>query len=116
MARLLIVFIALFLPLQFAWSAASAYCQHESGEPQQSMHFGHHVHACKDDGSKGADGTQKAHADCGVCQAAGTPGIATQSDAIAFVAASALPLMVAPAPFSSALARAPDRPQWLRLV
>jgi len=115
MARLLILVIALFLPLQFAWSAASVYCEHETAE-QQGMHVGHHVHACKDASGKSADGKQTAHADCGVCQAAGSAGLATQADALALLAASTLPVPVTPSPFSSALARAPDRPQWLRLV
>jgi len=115
MVRWFVIVVALFLPLQFAWSAASAYCQHEAGD-QQVRHFGHHVHACKDETSKGGDSKLKTHADCGSCQAANLAGIATKADARAFRSASALAAPVTPSPFSSALARAPDRPQWLRLV
>ena len=115
MLRWFVIVIALFLPLQFAWSAASAYCTHEAGD-QQVQHFGHHVHACKDESSKSPDSKLKAHADCGSCQSANLPGMATTSDARAFLCASALAVLVTPSPFSSALARAPDRPQWLRLV
>jgi hypothetical protein len=115
MARLLVLFIALFLPLQFAWSSASVYCEHETAEPQ-GRHIGHHVHACKDATGKSADGQQKAHADCGVCQAAGSSGLTMRADVLALLAASTRSAPVTPSPFSSALARAPDRPQWRRLV
>jgi hypothetical protein len=115
MLRWFVIAVALFLPLQFAWSAASAYCEHEAGD-QQVQHFGHHVHACKDESSKSPDSKLKAHADCGSCQAANLPGIATKADARAFRSASTRAAVVTPSPFSSALPRAPDRPQWLRLV
>ena len=34
----------LILPLQYAWSAAAVYCQHEQRAP---AHFGHHAHEHK---------------------------------------------------------------------
>ena len=115
MARLLLVFIALLLPLQFAWSAASAYCQHEITE-QQSKHFGHHFHAHKGEAKKSSDSKLAADPDCVSCHASGAAAVPTQLDGQDFAAASPSAEVTASPPFTSALARAPDRPQWLRLV
>ena len=115
MRRWLILVFALVLPLQFAWASASAYCQHESGE-QQSQHFGHHFHAHKGEAKKAADNKFTADADCGSCHASCSVAIAALPSAHAVAAASPAAKVAASPPFSSALARAPDRPQWLRLV
>lgn len=115
MLRTFIILVALFLPLQFAWSAASSYCQHETSE-QQSKHFGHHFHAHKGEAKKPSDSKLMADADCASCHASMSAAIATQLDGCDFEAPSQLPEVVVSPPFSSALARAPDRPQWLRLV
>jgi hypothetical protein len=114
MSRLLILVIALLLPAQWVWSAASAYCQHESGG--SSQHFGHHVHAHVGEPKKSSDSKLAPDADCGSCQAAHTPLMASVSEAIALIASVNGAAALAAPPFSSALARAPDRPQWLRLV
>ncbi len=42
MLRRFIVFLMLVVPLQLAWGAVAAYCEHE-GEAM-SDHFGHHAH------------------------------------------------------------------------
>jgi hypothetical protein len=115
MARLLLVFIALLLPLQFAWSAASAYCQHEITE-QQSRHFGHHFHAHKGEAKKSSDSKLMADTDCASCHASAAAAMPTKLDGCDFEATSLSAEIVASPPFTSALARAPDRPQWLRLV
>lgn len=115
MRRWLVLFFVVLLPLQFAWSAASAYCQHETGE-QQSQHFGHHFHAHKGEAKKSAAGKLMADPDCANCHAAGAPAIPMESDSSDFsVTSTAVGHLTVP-PFSSALSRAPDRPQWLRLV
>jgi hypothetical protein len=115
MRRWLILFFAVLLPLQFAWSAASAYCQHEITE-EQSKHFGHHFHAHKGEVKKSSDSKLMADSDCAACHAsaaASTPTRIVLPDfAVASIATRAMPSL----PFSSALARAPDRPQWPRLV
>lgn len=75
MRRWLTLMLLVFLPLQFSWSAAAAYCQHESAGA--ARHFGHHPHdhaaeAAKDAGAK--DEAHKAHkggqpcdSDCAYC-------------------------------------------------
>jgi hypothetical protein len=115
MTRLFVVFIALLLPLQFAWSAASAYCQHEGSEPQ-SRHFGHHFHAHKGEAKKSSDSKLLADADCASCLAGTAAAIPTKLDGRVLVAATPSAEVAASPPFTSALPRAPDRPQWLRLV
>jgi len=80
MRRWLTLVLLLVLPIQFAWSAAAAYCQHE--QLPARTHIGHHAHeheAGGDAGSKGAGkhlGDKSASKasklvgdnDCGYCQ------------------------------------------------
>ena len=115
MLRSFLIFVAMLLPLQFAWSAASAYCQHETSE-QQSKHFGHHFHAHKGEVKKASDSKLMADSDCASCHASASAAIPTRLEGCDFEATSLSAEVVASPPFSSALARAPDRPQWLRLV
>ncbi|CAN5267752.1 hypothetical protein BH11PSE9_BH11PSE9_09880 [soil metagenome] len=115
MRRWLLIFFAVLLPLQFAWSAASAYCQHESGS-SQARHIGHHFHAHQGEVKKAAGNPLSADADCAACQAASTPAITADAGLQAFTRLPLLAAHGAARPFESALARAPDRPQWLRLV
>jgi hypothetical protein len=115
MLRSFLIFVAMLLPLQFAWSAASAYCQHETSE-QQSKHFGHHFHAHKGEVKKSTDSKLMADSDCASCYASTAAAIPTRLDGHDFAVSSLTAEAVAPLPFSSVLARAPDRPQWLRLV
>ena len=72
MTRRLILFLALLLPLQFAWASAASYCQHETG-PAQTRHFGHHEHLHKVGVEKSSTGKLIADNDCGTCQSAGAP-------------------------------------------
>ena len=115
MCRWLVLVVAFLLPLQFAWAGASAYCQHETTE-QQSKHFGHHFHAHKGEAKKSSDSKLMADADCASCHASASAAMLTQLDGRDFEATSASADVVLAPSFTSALARAPDRPQWLRLV
>lgn len=79
MRRWLTILLLFILPVQFAWSAAAAYCQHEDAPAK--THIGHHVHEHKagnDTGSKasgqhlGESSSAKAGKllgdnDCGYC-------------------------------------------------
>jgi len=116
MSRFVALFLAVLLPLQLAWGAAAAHCQHET-EPRAAQHFGHHEHVHKSDVKKAPAGSSLvADNDCGYCHATGAAAVA-----------EAMPSMIAPVVTSnvavpaeqrhaSALARAPDRPQWPRLA
>lgn len=57
-----------FLLLQVSWSAASPYCQHETGSG--GRHFGHHAHQHLPGPGDQPDGAGKAGADrdCSACQ------------------------------------------------
>jgi len=116
MLRLLVVFLALLLPIQFAWSAASAYCGHEQGAGEAS-HVGHHFHTHQGESKSNlAAGKLAADPDCASCQATPTPAIASTPEQRLPLTSGVVAAPMTLRPFTSALARAPDRPQWLRLV
>jgi hypothetical protein len=117
MSRLLVLFLALLLPLQFAWAGAAEYCQHET-EPALKVHRGHHEHQHKGEGEgKKSTSTKFAvDADCHVCNATGTPLISSALVLMPTIASDVRVGERKTQPLTSALARAPDRPQWLRLA
>ncbi|TWI66423.1 hypothetical protein IP91_02237 [Pseudoduganella lurida] len=72
MKRLFLILLLALLPLQYAWAAAAAYCDHEAGK---RSHFGHHSH--QQHGGGQVDNHDhpdkkhqpaKVHADCAACQ------------------------------------------------
>lgn len=67
MKRLLLIFLLCVVPFQFAWAAAGAYCQHETGAAP--MHFGHHAHHHQIKAEKPDTHYTmgKLHPDCGSC-------------------------------------------------
>lgn len=115
-----LVMLSFLLPLQLAWGAVATYCEHET-TAAGAEHFGHHQHEHKADSH---DASTKEHSakkvgidgDCASCH--------LTSSAIAPDAAGRLPGLGASVDrtsgvsdaHKSALARAPDRPQWARLV
>ena len=115
MRRFFVLFFAVLLPLQVVWSAASAYCQHETNAVQ-AQHFGHHAHVHAAEVKQVANATFTADTDCGACHATGLPlmvgNVAGVDMLLPTMGVAGLP----PPPLASVLARAPDRPQWLRLV
>lgn len=115
MPRLLVLFFILLMPLQFAWSAASAYCQHET-TTEQSRHFGHHFHDHQAETEKPASGKLVADPDCASCHASGTVAVQKTPGDNALVTVNASAFIMDASTFTSASAREPDRPQWLRLV
>ncbi|WP_367576081.1 cation efflux protein, CzcI family [Noviherbaspirillum album] len=66
--KLLLILLITFLPLQYAWAAAAAYCQHEQ-ETQQTSHIGHHTHQHQstDEEVQEPNKSKQVHSDCGVC-------------------------------------------------
>jgi hypothetical protein len=67
--KLILILLLVFVPLQFAWAAAGAYCQHEQG--MSSFHFGHHAHSHegKPDAADSKTKSSKVHLDCHSCHA-----------------------------------------------
>lgn len=117
MIRLLVLFLALLLPLQFAWAGAAEYCQHEA-EPAAALHLGHHEHRHEgaSDGKTSAGGKWLLDADCNVCHAAGAPLIAGSTTVAPLAALAGRAADLTAPPPASAPSRAPDRPQWSRLA
>lgn len=97
----------LILPVQYAWSAAAVYCQHEQGAP---VHFGHHAHQHKEDAPKHGK-VIASDTDCEYCH------MFSHAFFVPFDAPSTAPVAVnyaAPAsiPYSSHIPRRPPRPNW----
>jgi hypothetical protein len=127
MRKLFLILLLAILPLQYAWSAAAAYCGHEQEQSQQKRsHFGHHSHQHnaqaepQHDGNDGNDsndgklpGKAKVHADCAVChhavQASLLSGAAPPPDA---AGAAYPPSFVLH--FTSHIAEGPKKPDWRR--
>ena len=115
MSRVLALFLAFTLLFQMSWAVAATYCEHET-TPEAAMHFGHHAHVHKSvDGKNPVASKLAVDDDCSYCHAGHAAIIATAFTGAAAVASSSASF---PQPFmhASAPARAPDRPQWLRLA
>jgi hypothetical protein len=96
MRRWLTLLLLVTLPLQFTWTAAAAYCQHE--QAPSARHMGHHEH--EHPGAQGEhqqaqkaadpDATKAAKvfgdADCGYCQLSAAKPLQVQGFAIAALA------------------------------
>lgn len=114
MYRLVALLFALLLPFQFAWGAAAAYCQHET-TIESSKHFGHHEHVHKTD-QKAAESKPLVDNDCGTCHATCSVVASEAVDCLGTPAVAKQLIVSSPDAHASALARAPDRPQWPRLA
>jgi hypothetical protein len=122
--KLLLILLLTILPIQYSWSMAAVYCQHEQGKVS---HFGHHGHqhqaTAADEGADGSDGhgagkdahkskPSKAHTDCEVCHhavqasvpAADMPAMSVGGDTYA---------LLLPSQYLSHISEGPPRPNWL---
>ena len=107
--------LALLLPLQLSWSAASAYCAHESN-PGHAAHIGHHEHVHKAELKNAAKSQAAFDADCGSCHASCVPLLAAPAQPLPTADVAHLRVPPQQNPYLSAQPRAPDRPQWPRLA
>lgn len=109
MRRIFLLVLAIFLPLQFAWAGAAAYCQHT--EPlSQASHFGHHIHPQCESSSDKPSGSDS---DCEVCHsAAGRAILHSAMHSGPDSSSQLVDFADAAHRFVSALSRLPDRPQW----
>jgi hypothetical protein len=108
--KLLLILLLTILPIQYSWSMAAVYCQHERST---STHFGHHGHqhqaqAGDEDGAK--DKLSK-HGDCEVCHHAvqaslpGADALLVKAPAVGYAPPGALH-------YHSYIADGPPRPNW----
>ncbi len=103
---------------QLSWTAASAFCQHETD--QSTQHFGHHPHqhsTADHDDQKNKTGNKKSvsHPDCATCQhgSSMTADIQVNSfDVIVRQDLNRLTPLPPPMPFLAE----PERPKWPRAV
>jgi len=120
MRRWLTILLLFVLPVQFAWSAAAAYCQHE--QVLVKPHIGHHVHehedaenkaSAKQFGDKSASKSIKlvGDNDCGYCHLS----LAKPLVSVAMTFESQAALIVDTASNQAFRSRGPDlleRPNW----
>lgn len=112
--RLLILLFAVLLPLQLAWGAVSAYCQHESGAT--AKHLGHHEHVHKVNGKKAVDLKVAPDNDCGTCHGAGATALVGPQAALPTLPAVTTPRTERSRAPPSLPPEGPYRPQWPRLA
>lgn len=111
MRKTILLLLALILPLQAAWAAASGYCKHEQGAAVQ--HVGHHAHThSAADGDNAAGGSQgNFHGDCAYCHLGAASAVMSQFHLAS--CAAALPAVAPPEePVASACLEGPERPKW----
>lgn len=131
MRRFFLILLVLLLPLQSAWAAATAYCQHEQ-RPAAKWHLGHHQHEHRGEGDGAADADKKADnkagadqgtepnglfdPDCGTCHLASLPFACPEPAVLPALRLPRTVLATHDFHYTSLHPRAPDRPQWLRLA
>lgn len=119
MRRLLLVFLSILLPLQFAWAGAAVYCAHETADQPAAVtsHFGHHTHEHKAESHQGAGKSAKLpDADCTACHFPGSHGVFAEVSMPGdyhYVTLRYQPRLYA---FGSIPSPVPDRPQWPRFA
>jgi hypothetical protein len=113
--KILLILLLTILPIQYSWSVAAVYCQHE---PAKVTHFGHHGHQHQAQAGDGADTDHgkpaKVHSDCEVCHhavQASVPG----GGALTVPAERGVYASLAPPSYLSFISDGPQRPNW-RLV
>ncbi|MCE4555072.1 cation efflux protein, CzcI family [Pelomonas cellulosilytica] len=115
-----LVMLSLLLPLQVAWGSAAAYCEHET-TTEASKHFGHHQHEHKGsshDVSAKKSTVKKAVVDndCAACHMSSSAIACVAAEGVSAPGLSSDLVPRTSGAHESALARAPDRPQWRRLA
>lgn len=111
MKKLLLILLLTILPIQYAWSMAAVYCQHE---PSKVTHFGHHGHQHQAQSGEDPDHGKpvKVHSDCEVCHHAVQASVLEDSGVMmpAADATHVSPLLSA---YLSYISDGPVRPNWL---
>jgi cytochrome c5 len=117
MRTLFFIFLMTLLPLQFSWSAASEYCQHED-TAKAAQHFGHHVHvhhADAQDKNPSSKHNKMVHHDCSFCHVSHVVAAVPLFDSSSFqsrINDSALNPFDPPLAYKSYISKGIDRPDW----
>lgn len=127
-ARLVAVFLLMWMPLHALWAAAAPYCGHDNTPATASeapLHLGHHTHAHGPHGASEVDGEHAeegapaqgeaaggvGHPECHVCHACGTvmpASLAAPAPTTGVAAPEAGAPLAPPAPWPGR----PERPKW----
>lgn len=118
MCKKWIFMLVIAFTFQLSWTAASAFCQHETD--QSTQHFGHHPHqhaSADQEHQKSKAGSKKSvsHPDCTTCHHASSMATELQikpMDLSVLQATDRFSSLQPPMPF---LAK-PERPKWMRAV
>jgi cytochrome c553 len=109
--KLLLILLLTILPIQYSWSMAAVYCQHEPGKVS---HFGHHTHQHQtqaDDGATDSGKSSKVHTDCEVCHHA-VQASAPAADGMALAQIVSVHAPPLPSQYLSYISEGPPRPNW----
>lgn len=104
----MLILLLTILPIQYSWSMAAVYCQHEASKV---AHFGHHGHEHQAQAGDEDGGKLSKHGDCEVCHhavQASAPfaeAVLTAAPAVVYAPPSALH-------YHSYIADGPPRPDW----
>jgi len=109
--KILLILLLTILPIQYAWSMAAVYCQHE---PAKAAHFGHHghQHQAQAGDDAGQDKPAKVHSDCEVCHHAVQASVPAGA-ALVLAAAPCAHAPPSPSRYLSFISDGPARPDWL---
>ena len=118
MCKKWIILLVLSLTFQLNWTAASAFCQHETDKSTQ--HFGHHPHqhhTADQEDQKNKTGNKKpvSHPDCTTCHHGASMTADAQVcpfDDLGRQDSRSLTQLQLPIPFLAE----PERPKWMRVV
>ena len=109
--KLLLILLLTILPIQYAWSMAAVYCQHE---PAKVSHFGHHGHQHQAQSDEDPDHGKpvKVHSDCEVCHHAVQASV-LEEDAMLVQPAAQWHVAALILNYHSYIPDGPQRPNWL---
>ena len=109
--KLLLILLLTILPIQYAWSMAAVYCQHE---PAKVTHFGHHGHQHQAQSDEDPDHSKpvKVHSDCEVCHHAVQASV-LKDTGVAVARAAGIHAAPPLSAYLSYISDGPRRPNWL---
>ncbi|MYN43212.1 DUF2946 domain-containing protein [Duganella sp. FT109W] len=109
MKKILLILLLTILPIQYAWSMAAVYCQHEENKVS---HFGHHGHQHQAQSDDDTDHSKPSkHGDCEVCHHAVQASVPA-AEPLMTVAPAAVFAPAGVPRYHSYIADGPPRPNW----
>lgn len=118
MCKKWIFMLVIAFTFQLSWTAASAFCQHETD--QSTQHFGHHPHQHQTSGhedqkDKTSSKKSASHPDCATCHHGSSMAAELQINPLDLSALQDTDRFNSPPPPMPFLAE-PERPKWMYVV